>query len=117
MRVFEKFCSLTDLPIDCHKTETYGRKQYLKKSKALCKSGGSIQVIDDDIRSLTMPRTPAAYITDPRPAQSTEKMDNRKWFDPPSGIELSPHQVPKLNKYTVRSPHAQDQIFHCIINA
>ena len=36
---------------------------------------------------------------------------------PPNLFDLKKEQVPKLEKTTVRSPHAEGQIFHCIINA
>ena len=59
MRLWEKFCSLTDLPIYAHKTETFGRRQYLKKAKALCKSSGNsaMRMIEDDIKSGTFSHT------------------------------------------------------------
>ena len=55
-RIFEKFCSVTDLPIDAHKTETYGRQQYAQIAKDTCKSGSAVTLYEDDIKSAVMTR-------------------------------------------------------------
>lgn len=122
MRIFEKFCSLTDLDIYAHKTEHYGRKEYLKRSKALCsskKSGSSgLNMIEDDIKSCTFARTTQVDFQKMKPRKTSDEPDNRKMWDPPvNPLDLKANQVPKLKEYKVRSPHARDGIFHCVINA